>query len=237
MIGKPAFRRVLLKLSGEAFAGEGELGFDMNTISAYAEEIKELKEMGISVAVVIGAGNIVRGAHLKGVDRAKADQMGMVATVLNSLMLEEALGKLGVSSRVFSAIEVREVVPFYSISEARRALDEGHVVIVGGGTGNPYFTTDTAAVLRALELKAEVLLKATNVDGIYDSDPKVNPNAKRFDVLSYDEVLRRGLRFMDATALQIAKDNKLPIIVFNLRKRGNIVKVVLGEKVGSVVKS
>lgn len=235
---KPIYRRILLKLSGEALAGEQGYGIDPDVISSIAAEIKELIELEIQVALVIGGGNIFRGvaAASRGMDRASADYMGMIATVMNSLALQDALEKVGVVTRVQSAIEMQEVAEPYIRRRAVRHLEKGRVVIFGAGTGNPYFTTDTAASLRAMEINAEVILKATKVDGVYNADPAKDKSAVKFDKLTYLEVLQKGLQVMDATATSLCMDNKLPIVVFNLTERGNIKKVVLGEEIGTVVK-
>ncbi|BCA79569.1 UMP kinase [Desulfuromonas sp. AOP6] len=235
---KPIYRRILLKLSGEALAGDQGYGIDPDVISCIAGEIKELVDLKIQVALVIGGGNIFRGvaAASRGMDRASADYMGMIATVMNSLALQDALEKTGVVTRVQSAIEMQEVAEPYIRRRAVRHLEKGRVVIFGAGTGNPYFTTDTAASLRAMEINAEVILKATKVDGVYNADPAKDKSAVKFDKLTYLEVLQKGLQVMDATATSLCMDNKLPIVVFNLTERGNIKKVVLGEEIGTVVK-
>ena len=219
------------------FAGPLNFGIDGATVKAFAQEIKEVKELGCELALVIGGGNIFRGAVASeiGMDRASADTMGMLATVINSLALQDALEKLAVSTRVLSAIEMRQVAEPYIRRRATRHLEKGRVVIFAGGTGNPYFTTDTTASLRAMEIGAEVILKATKVDGVYDSDPIINVDAKRFDELSYIEVLNRELKVMDSTAISLCMDNNLPIIVFNLMEKGNIKRVVSGEPIGTLV--
>jgi uridylate kinase len=231
------YKRVILKVTGEVFAGPLNFGIDAKTVKAFAEEIKEVKEMGCELAMVIGGGNIFRGAVASeiGMDRASADTMGMLATVINSLALQDALEKLGVSTRVLSAIEMRQVAEPYIRRRATRHLEKGRVVIFAGGTGNPYFTTDTTASLRAMEVGAEVILKATKVDGVYDADPLKNEGAKKFEELSYIEVLNRELKVMDSTAISLCMDNDLPIIVFNLMEKGNIKRVVSGEPIGTVV--
>lgn len=238
MISRQPYKRVLLKLSGESLAGDQGYGIDPVTINNIAHEIKEVVDMGIQLALVIGGGNIFRGlaASSKGMDRASADYMGMLATVINSLAMQDALEKLGVSTRVQSAIAMQEVAEPYIRRRAMRHLEKGRVVIFGAGTGNPYFTTDTAASLRAMEINAEVILKGTKVDGVYTSDPKKNPDAVKIPVLSYIEVLKKGLQVMDATAISLCMDNKLPIIVFDLTTGGNIKKVISGEEVGTIVK-
>lgn len=231
------YKRILLKLSGEALAGEAGYGIDSDVLKVLAGEIKEIQQKGIQISIVMGGGNIFRGIKgaTKGMDRASADYMGMLATVLNCLALQDALEHLSVHTRVQSAIEMQELAEPYIRRRAIRHLEKNRVVIFGGGTGNPYFTTDTTAALRAMETGAEVVLKATKVDGVYDSDPKENPKAKRFEELSYLEVLQRGLKVMDSTAISLCMDNQLPIIVFNLNQRGALKKVVEGEAVGTLV--
>jgi uridylate kinase len=237
MVRKPKFRRIILKISGEVLVGEEEHGISSRVIGAISREIKELTERGVQVAVVVGGGNLFRGvnASSKGMDRTSADYMGMLATVINSLALQDALEKIGVSTRVQSAIEMRQVAEPYIRRRALRHLEKARVVIFAGGTGNPYFSTDTAASLRAMEIGADVLLKATKVDGVYDSDPIKNRDAVKFDRLSYIDVLKKNLRVMDATAVSLCMDNHLPIIVFNVKKKGNIVRAVTGEKVGTII--
>jgi uridylate kinase len=237
MAEKPHFRRILLKLSGEALMGEGAFGIDNPTLERIAAEVKEVHDLGVEVALVIGGGNIFRGlaASANGMDRASADYMGMLATVMNSLALQDALERAGVATRVQSAIEIREVCEGYIRRRAMRHLEKQRVVIFAAGTGNPYFTTDTAASLRAMEIHADVLLKATRVDGVYDMDPKRHPEARRFERLTYLEVLQRNLQVMDSTAISLCRDNQLAIIVFDLRQRGNIRRVVMGEKIGTLV--
>jgi uridylate kinase len=236
---KPRFKRILLKLSGEALMGSQGFGVDPVMASRIAEELAELHSLGIEVAATIGGGNIVRGISVSaaGMDRVSGDYMGMLATVINALALQNALEKLGVFTRVQSAIEMRQVAEPYIRRRAIRHLEKGRVVIFAAGTGNPYFSTDTAAALRAMEIGAEVILKATKVDGIYDSDPVANPDAKLFDRLTYLEVLEKGLRVMDTTAVTLCMENKLPIVVFNLLRSGNIKEVVLGSKVGTIVEA
>ena len=236
---KPRFRRVLLKLSGEALMGSQGYGVDPAMASRIAEEISELHELGIQIAATVGGGNIVRGISVSaaGMDRVTGDYMGMLATVINALALQNALEKMGVYTRVQSAIEMKEVAEPFIRRRAIRHLEKGRVVIFAAGTGNPYFSTDTAAALRAMEIGAEAILKATKVDGIYDSDPLLNPAAKLFEKLTYREVLEKGLRVMDTTAVSLCMENMLPIVVFNLLSRGNIKKVVLGCKVGSVIQA
>ncbi|HEY3154849.1 MAG TPA: UMP kinase [Candidatus Binatia bacterium] len=235
--GTPKYKRIILKVTGEVFAGPQNFGIDGNTVRAFAQEIKEVKEFGCELALVIGGGNIFRGAIASeiGMDRASADTMGMLATVINSLALQDALEKLGVSTRVLSAIEMRQVAEPYIRRRATRHLEKGRVVIFAGGTGNPYFTTDTTASLRAMEVGAEVILKATKVDGVYDADPVKNESAQKFAELSYIEVLNRELKVMDSTAISLCMDNNLPIIVFNLMEKGNIKRVVSGEPIGTLV--
>jgi uridylate kinase len=243
----PRYRRILLKLSGEALMGEGApLGgdgrtnsIDTATLERIAAEVKEVAELGVQTALVIGGGNIFRGlaASANGMDRASADYMGMLATVMNALAMQDALERAGCVTRVLSAIEIREVAEPYIRRRAMRHLEKGRVVIFAAGTGNPYFTTDTAAALRAMEISAEVLLKATRVDGVYDRDPKKHPEARRFDRLTYLDVLQRDLKVMDSTAISLCRDNDLSILVFDLRQRGNIRRAVLGESIGTLVTS
>jgi len=235
--GSPKYRRIILKVTGEVFAGPHKFGIDGKTVKAFAQEIKEVKEMGCELALVIGGGNIFRGAVASeiGMDRASADTMGMLATVINSLALQDALEKLGVSCRVVSAIEMRQVAEPYIRRRATRHLEKGRVVIFAGGTGNPYFTTDTTASLRAMEVGAEVILKATKVEGVYDADPLKHEGAHKFEELTYIEVLNRELKVMDSTAISLCMDNQLPIIVFNIMEKGNIKRVVSGEPIGTLV--
>lgn len=236
--GGPKYKRIILKVTGEVFAGTGNYGIDGNTVKAFALEIKEVKDLGCELALVIGGGNIFRGAVASeiGMDRASADTMGMLATVINSLALQDALEKIGVSTRVLSAIEMRQVAEPYIRRRATRHLEKGRVVIFAGGTGNPYFTTDTTASLRAMEVGAEVILKATKVDGIYDADPFKSSQATKFEELTYIEVLNRELKVMDSTAISLCMDNQLPIIVFNIMEKGNIKRVVSGESIGTLVR-
>ncbi len=231
------YRRILLKLSGEALAGEQGYGIDPAVINGIASEIKEVNNLGVEIAVVIGGGNIFRGlaASSKGMDRASADYMGMLATVMNSLAMQDALEKQGVVTRVQSAIDMQQIAEPYIRRRAVRHLEKGRVVIFSAGTGNPYFTTDTAASLRAMEINAEVILKATKVDGIYSADPKKNKNAIKLPKLTYLEVLQKGLQVMDATATSLCMDNNLPMIIFDMTQRDNIKKVVLGEAIGTIV--
>lgn len=232
------YQRILLKISGEVLTGGGDYGIDPSVIQQIAQEIKEVKTLGVEVAIVIGGGNIFRGiaASSKGMDRASADYMGMLATVMNGLALQDALEKVNVQTRVQTAIEMREIAEPYIRRRAIRHLEKGRVVIFTGGTGNPYFTTDTTASLRAMEIGAEVILKATKVDGVYDSDPLLNKRAQKYDELTYLDVLKRQLKVMDATAISLCMDHRIPIIVFNLKKKGNIKRVVLGDKVGTKVR-
>ena len=231
------YNRVLLKLSGEAFAGKTEFGIDQPTIKRIAQQIKNVSEMGTGVGVVVGAGNFWRGEQNArvGMDRVTADYAGMLATVINALALQDPIEKTGSVTRVVTAIEMREIAEPFIRRRAMRHMEKGRIVIFAGGTGNPYFSTDTAASLRAMEIKADAILKATKVDGIYDADPMLVKDATKFAEISYMEVLKRGLKVMDSTAISLCKDNNLPIIIFNLNHRGNIRKVVLGEKIGSLV--
>ncbi len=233
----PKYKRVVLKLSGEALAGNRGFGIDPDTVVSIAEQIKEIISLNVEVSIVVGGGNFWRGiaGSAKGMDRATADYMGMMATVMNSLALQDALEKLEVDTRVLTAIEMREVAEPYIRRRAMRHLEKGRVVIFGAGTGNPYFSTDTTAALRAAEIEADVILMAKQVDGVYDSDPVKNPGALRYDELSYIDVLNRGLGVMDSTATSLCMDNKIPIIVFNLKEKGNIKRVVLGENIGTYV--
>jgi uridylate kinase len=233
----PAYQRVLLKLSGEALMGSQPFGIDPGITTQIATDIAELQQIGVQIAIVIGGGNIFRGlaASARGMDRATADYMGMLATVMNGLALQDALEHQGVTTRVVTAIEMRAVAEPFIRRRAIRHLEKGRVVVFAAGTGNPYFTTDTAAALRAMEIKAEVILKATKVDGIYSADPVTNPDATRYESLSYLQVLEQGLKVMDATAISLCMDNKLPIVVFNLREPGNLRRAILGEPIGSLV--
>lgn len=232
------YRKILLKLSGEALAGEAGYGIDTEVLKLIAQEIADIQKSGVQIALVLGGGNIFRGimGATSGMDRASADYMGMLATVLNCLALQDALEHLGVHTRVQSAIEMQELAEPYIRRRAVRHLEKGRVVIFGGGTGNPYFTTDTTAALRAMEVGSDVVLKATKVDGIYDSDPKKNPGAKRFSELSYLDVLQKGLKVMDSTAISLCMDNSLPIVVFDLGERGALQRVIQGEAVGTLVR-
>jgi len=234
---KPTYRRVLIKLSGEALAGESGVGICPDAIHRMARQIVRVRRLGVQVVIVVGGGNIFRGrpGSERGIERATGDYMGMLATVINALALQDALEKMGMPTRVQSAITMHQIAEPFIRRRAVRHLEKGRVVIFGGGTGNPYFSTDTAAALRANEIGAEVILKATKVDGIYDSDPKKNPKAKRFTRINYQEALSRRLQVMDATAFSLCQDNRMPIIVFDLFKPGNLERVVLGEKVGTRV--
>src|SRR5688572_13966735 len=233
----PAYRRVLLKLSGEALMGEQQFGIDPAVATQIAKDIREIQQLGVQTGVVIGGGNIFRGlaASAKGMDRATADYMGMLATVMNSLALQDALEHVGVTTRVATAIEMRAVAEPFIRRRAVRHLEKGRVVVFAAGTGNPYFTTDTAAALRAMEMKADVILKGTKVDGIYTADPMIDTAATRFDTITYLEVIEKGLRVMDSTAITLCMDNRLPIIIFNLRTPGNLRRTIMGERVGSLV--
>ena len=233
----PAYHRVLLKLSGEALMGEQQYGIDAKVASQIAREVGEIQQLGVQTAIVIGGGNIFRGvaASTKGMDRAQADYMGMLGTVINALALQDALEQIGVVTRVLTAIEMRSVAEPFIRRRAVRHMEKGRVVIFAAGTGNPYFTTDTAAALRAMEMKAEVILKATKVDGIYSADPMTDPTATKFDTISYLEVLEKQLKVMDATAISLCMDNHLPIIVFNLRTAGNMKRAIMGEPIGTTV--
>ena len=237
-MAEPYYKRVLLKLSGEALGGEQGYGIDPNTITTIAREVKQVVELGVQLSIVIGGGNIFRGlaASSKGMDRASADYMGMLATMINSLALQDALEKAGVDTRVQSAIAMAEVAEPYIRRRAIRHLEKGRVVIFGAGTGNPYFTTDTAASLRAMEIGADVILKGTKGDGVYSADPNKDPHATKYETLSYLEVLRKGLQVMDATAISLCMDNSLPIIVFDVTTDGNVVRVVCGDRIGTLVK-
>lgn len=234
---KPKYTRVVLKLSGEAMAGDKGFGIDPGTVISTAEQIKELISLNVQVGIVVGGGNLWRGiaGSAKGMDRATADYMGMMATVMNSLALMDALEKMDVETRVLTAIEMRQVAEPYIRRRAIRHLEKGRVVIFGAGTGNPYFSTDTTAALRAAEIEADVILMAKQVDGVYDSDPVKNPDASKYDILSYIDVLNQGLGVMDSTATSLCMDNKIPIIVFNLIQKGNIKRVVMGENIGTYV--
>ena len=234
----PSYRRILLKLSGEALMGEQSFGIEPAVTTQIAKEIAEIQQLGVQVGVVIGGGNLFRGlaASAKGMDRATADYMGMLATVINALALQDALEHAGVNTRVATAIEMRAVAEPFIRRRAIRHMEKGRVVVFAAGTGNPYFTTDTAAALRAMEMKADVILKGTKVDGIYTADPMIHTDATKYDSISYLKVLEQGLKVMDATAISLCMDNHLPIVVFNLRTAGNLRRVVMGEPVGTLVK-
>jgi uridylate kinase len=234
---KPAYRRILLKLSGESLQGQQGFGIDEQTVYTISKELREVNKLGVQIAIMVGGGNIFRGARQKGfeIERATGDYMGMLATVLNALALQDALEKLGVHTRVQSAIEMHQVCEPFIRRRAMRHLEKGRVVIFAAGTGNPYFSTDTAAALRAMEIKADVILKATRVDGIYDADPEKVSDAKFFAEITYRDVLHQDLKVMDATAISLCMDNGMPIMIFNMHKAGNIRRAVLGERVGSTV--
>jgi len=231
------WKRVLLKLSGQAFAGSMSYGICAETVKTIAGDMKEVRDCGVDLAIVVGGGNIIRGeqASVQGLDRASADYMGMLATVINALALQDALEKLGVDTRVQSAIHMSEVAEPFIRRRALRHLEKGRVVILAAGTGNPYFTTDTAAALRALELRADAVLKATNVDGVYDKDPRASKDAKKFSKLNYMEAINRNLGIMDLTAFTLCLENELPIVVFNITVRGNIKRAALGEPIGTMI--
>ena len=233
----PLYTRVLLKLSGEALMGEQQFGVDPAVATQIAQDVGDIHALGVETAIVIGGGNIFRGlaASARGMDRATADYMGMLATVINALALQDALEQLGLATRVITAIEMRAVAEPFIRRRAIRHLEKKRVVIFAAGTGNPYFTTDTAAALRAMEIKAEVILKGTKVDGVYTADPMLDPEATKYPTISYLQVLERQLKVMDATAISLCMDNKLPIVVFNLRKPGNVRRVVMGEAIGTTV--
>lgn len=232
-----AYRRILLKLSGEALMGDLSYGIDPNIVQTIAEEVSEVISSGVQIAIVVGGGNIFRGikGSAAGMDRATADYIGMIATVMNAMTLQDALERIGVPTRVQTAISMQEVAEPYIRRRAIRHLEKNRVVIFGAGSGNPFFTTDTTAALRAAEINAEVVFKATKVDGVYDSDPKINPQAKRFNTLTYGHVLAHDLKVMDSTAIALCKDNSIPIMVFDLSVRGNIQRAVMGESIGTIV--
>jgi uridylate kinase len=234
----PVYQRVLLKLSGESLLGRKSFGIDREFAEYLAKEIATARDLGVEVAVVVGGGNIFRGVSdsAQGMDRVSADHMGMLATVINALALQDALERAGVFTRVASAIEMREVAEPFIRRRAIRHLEKKRVVVFAAGTGNPYFSTDTAAALRAMEIKAEIILKGTKVDGIYDADPVKHPEARRFDKLTYLEVLQRGLKVMDTTAISLCMDNRMPIVVYDLRAAGNLRRILKGERVGTIVK-
>ena len=233
----PFYKKILLKLSGEALMGDQEFGISSDVITSYAKQIKEIVDLGVEVSIVIGGGNIFRGISgaAQGVDRVTGDHMGMLATVINSLALQNSIEKLGVPTRVQTAIEMPKVAEPFIKRRAQRHLEKGRVVIFGAGTGNPYFTTDTAAALRAIEMETDVVIKATKVDGIYDKDPEKYPDAKKYETVTYNEVLAKDLKVMDATAISLCRENKLPIIVFNSLDEGNLKKVIMGEHIGTTV--
>lgn len=233
----PAYKRVLLKLSGEALAGDQGFGVDTVRIAEIASELKDVHALGVEIAIVVGGGNFFRGvaAQARNMDRVSADKMGMLATMINALALQDALEKTGVYTRVMSAIEMREIAEPYITRRAVRHMEKGRVVILGAGTGHPYFSTDTAASLRAAEIKADVVLKATKVEGVFDADPVLVKDAKKFDQISFMEMVKQGLKVMDLTAITLCRENNIPVIIFNLNKHGNIRRVVLGERVGSLV--
>lgn len=237
-MGTAAYKRVLLKLSGEALAGDQNTGIKASVLTEIAQGVKKAADLGVQVGIVIGGGNIFRGvaASAQGMDRASSDYMGMLATCMNALALQDAFENIGLITRVQSAITMSEIAEPYIRRKAIRHLEKGRIVIFAAGTGNPYFTTDTAAALRAMEINAEVIMKATKVEGIYDKDPMKHSDAKKFDELGYIDVLNRGLQVMDSTAISLCMDNKLPIITFNLKDPGNIARVIKGEKVGTIVK-
>ena len=233
----PFYKKILLKLSGEALMGDQEFGISSDVIASYAKQIKEIVDLGVEVSIVIGGGNIFRGISgaAQGVDRVTGDHMGMLATVINSLALQNSIEKLGVPTRVQTAIEMPKIAEPFIKRRAQRHLEKGRVVIFGAGTGNPYFTTDTAAALRAIEMETDVVIKATKVDGIYDKDPVKFTDAKKYEKVTYNEVLAKDLKVMDATAISLCRENKLPIIVFNSLVEGNLKKVVMGENIGTTV--
>ena len=235
----PAYKRIVLKLSGESLQGPMQAGIHAETVHSIARELKDVHDLGVEAAIVVGGGNIFRGTRQKAlaIDRATADHMGMLATVMNGLALMDALEKIGCTTRLMSAVSMHQVAEPFIRRRATRHLEKGRMVIFAAGTGNPYFSTDTAAALRAMEIKAQVILKATRVDGIYDADPEKVPTARMFESLHHMEVLQKGLAVMDSTAISLCMDNKLPIIVFNLNVPGNIRRVVLGEKVGSIIRA
>jgi len=231
-------KRILLKLSGESLMGKQGYGIDPERLNAYASQIKEIADLGVQIGIVIGGGNIFRGLSgaQQGFDRVKGDQMGMLATVINSLALSSALEAIGQKVRVLTSVRMEPVGDFYNKAKALRLLEKGNVVILAGGTGSPFFTTDTASALRAIEIEADIMFKGTRVDGIYTADPEKDPNATKFSEISYDEVLSRGLKVMDLTAITMCRENKMPIYVFNMDVEGNLMKVIKGEKIGTIVK-
>ena len=233
------YNRILLKLSGEALLGKNSYGIDNDRLVVYAEEIKEIHKQGVEIAIVIGGGNIFRGlsGSKDGIDRVQADYMGMLATVINGLALQNALENIDIPTRLQSAIKMESIAEPFIKRKATRHLEKGRVVIFASGTGNPYFTTDSAAVLRAIEINADVILKGTRVDGIYNEDPEKNKEAVKFDDISFEETIRKGLKIMDTTAFTLSKENKLPIIVFDINTKGNLTKIIMGEKIGTKVSS
>jgi len=236
-VSSAAYRRVLIKLSGEGLAGDDGFGINPGVIGGIADQIREVHEMDVQISIVIGGGNIIRGmtAAKEGMDRANADYMGMLASVINAMALQDALEKVDLKTRVLSAIDIAQVAEHYIRRRAIRHLEKGRIVIFGGGTGNPYFSTDTAAALRAAEIHADVILKATQVDGVYDSDPHANPDAKRYERITFDQAIRDGLKFMDQAAIALCNENSLPIVVFDMGVAGNLTKVMVGETVGTIV--
>jgi len=236
---KARYKRVLLKLSGEALMGEKQYGIDPNRIAQYASDIKKAREMGVEIAIVIGGGNIYRGLQARdsGIDRVQGDYMGMLATVINGMALQDVLEKHGMITRLMSAIEMKQICEPYIRRKAIRHLEKDRIVIFAAGTGNPYFTTDTAATLRAIEVEAEVILKGTRVDGIYSADPELHSNAKRYESLSFEEVYSKDLHVMDMTAVTLCRENNLPIIVFDMNKEGNLLKILKGESIGTLVEN
>jgi uridylate kinase len=233
----PKYKRILLKLSGESLMGDKQYGIDPNMLEKYATDIKSIVDEKVQVAIVIGGGNIFRGLQgmAKGMDRVQGDYMGMLATIINSMALQAELKKMNVKTTLLSGIVIDPICSSMSRSKAIELLDEGHVVIISGGTGNPFFTTDTASALRGVEIEADVMLKGTRVDGVYTADPEKDPNAIKYETVSFDEVYEKGLKIMDLTAFTLCKENKLPIIIFDMNKAGNLKKVVNGEKVGTLV--
>lgn len=236
---KSKYKRILLKLSGESLMGKKEFGIDSSVLKQYADEIKSVKELGVEIGIVIGGGNIYRGVgnSSDGIDKVTGDQMGMLATIINSLALQSALEHIGVYTRLLSAIKMEEIAEPFIRRRAIRHLEKGRVVIFGAGTGNPYFTTDTAAALRAIEIQADVILKGTRVSGVYDSDPEKNPDAVKFPEISYLDILNRDLKVMDLTAITLCRENKLPIIVFDMNTPGNLKRLIVGESIGTLVQS
>lgn len=234
---RSAYKRIMLKLSGESLMGDQEFGIDAKVLKSFAEDVAKVYHSGIQVGIVLGGGNIFRGsqAEEQGIEKVSGDYMGMLATVINSIAFQNALEGFGVPTRLQTAIQMQQIAEPFIRRRAIRHLEKNRVVIFGAGTGNPYFTTDTAAVLRAIEIEADVIIKGTRVDGVYDSDPEKNPNAKRFDTISYQEVLSRELKVMDATAIALCNDNKLPILVFNMNEKGNLLRLIHGESIATIV--